>query len=209
MKRFTEWLQKVVLRIRVPNDEVALLALVNYGQNAVVGSNKILILPAHQERPSFRSNPRVHNDDVNRFRREIRVGGSDGQRSIEQIKGRHVMRYVDKRHFRIDLEYDGLERSDEMIVGAVIGCQCDDGIGHEALPLGILAAVGTKWEGTSYLSTLSEARSLVKKSRVRCCAIANVHFRTILRILWALWNLRRLVSLRGGAEWDRGFGREQ
>ena len=53
------------------------------------------------------------------------------QRSIEQIKGRHVMCDVHDRHFWIDLENDSLYGPDQMVVGTVVGSQCDDGVGHE------------------------------------------------------------------------------
>jgi hypothetical protein len=43
-------------------------------------------------------------------------------------------------YFWIDFENDSLYGSDQMVVGTVVGRQCDDGVAHEVLPLRVFGA---------------------------------------------------------------------
>jgi hypothetical protein len=70
---------------------------------------------------------------VNCSRRKICVGRANGKRAIQQVIRRDVMSDIDDGSVGIDLENDTLQRADQMVVRAVVGRECDDGIGHSAL----------------------------------------------------------------------------
>ena len=107
VKGFAERLEKIVFGVGMAHDDVW-FALVNEREHAVIGRNEIVILPADEQRAALRSHAGVDDHHVNCLWRKVRISRANGQRAIEQIEGRHVMRYVDEGHFRIDLENDAL-----------------------------------------------------------------------------------------------------
>src|ERR1700721_496483 len=94
-----------------------------------------MILSSDEQWPPFRTHARINNHHMDRLRRKVRVSRADGQRAVEQIEGRHVMRDVHDGRVGIYPENDALYGSDEMGLGAVVCRQSDDGVGHEVLQL--------------------------------------------------------------------------
>ena len=118
------------------DDKVLLLAFINHRQHAVIGRDKILVLRADEQRPPFRSHAGIHNHHVDRFRRKVGIRRANRQRAVEQIEGRDVVRDVHDGHVGIDLEDDAFERANQMVVRAVISCQCNDRVGQWILSPG-------------------------------------------------------------------------
>lgn len=57
------------------------------------------------------------------------------------------MRDVHEGHFGINFEDDSLQRPDQVVVGAKVCCQCDDGVGHEVLQPGYSARTACREVG--------------------------------------------------------------
>src|SRR5207248_7897625 len=75
----------------------------------------------------------IEHVDVNGLRRKIGVRRADGQRAVEQIKGRDVVRDVHDGRIRIDLQNDALQRANQVVVDAVVRRQGNDRVGQGAL----------------------------------------------------------------------------
>src|ERR1700722_3732002 len=107
-----------------------LLPLVNQRENAIVWSYEILILSGDQQWATGRTNSRIYDHDVNCSWRKIGVCRTDGESSVKQVIGIHVVSDIDDGEFRVDLKQNAFERADQMIVGAVVGGQGNDWISH-------------------------------------------------------------------------------
>jgi len=74
------------------------------------------------------------------FRRKVGICRANRQRSVEKIKRRDVVRDVHDSYIGIDLQDYALQRSDQMVTGAVVGCERDDRVGQWVFSPGIICA---------------------------------------------------------------------
>src|SRR5580658_9016265 len=103
-------------------------ALINHREDAIVRRDEELLLSAYQNRTARGSHPRIHDDDVNRARWEIRIRIRKGERAVENVEGSHAMVDVHNSRGGIDVEDDPLHGSDKMVARAKIRGERDDGI---------------------------------------------------------------------------------
>ena len=71
---------------------------------------------------------------------KVRISRANRQRRVEQVKRREVVRDVHDGDIGINFQYYALQRSDQMVVGAVISCERDDRVGQRVLSSGIICA---------------------------------------------------------------------
>src|SRR5882762_9738556 len=140
MKSLAHWLQVVVFDIGMAHDKIVFLTFINDRQHAVVRRYKILILGADKKRTTLRSHTGIHNHDVDGLRRKVGIRRANRQGSVEQIKRRDVVRDVHDGYVGIDLEDYALQRSDQMVVGAVVSCERNDRVGQWILSSGMICA---------------------------------------------------------------------
>src|SRR5882762_8650272 len=140
MKSLAHWLQVVVFDIGMAHDKIVFLTFINDRQHAVVRRYKILILGADKKRTTLRSHTGIHNHDVDGLRRKVGIRRANRQGSVEQIKRRDVVRDVHDGYVGIDLPDYALQRSDQMVVGAVVSCERNDRVGQWILSSGMICA---------------------------------------------------------------------
>src|SRR2546429_325924 len=157
MKSFAHRLQVVVFDIRMAHDQTIFLTFINDRQHAVVRRYKILILSADQQRTTLRSYTGIHNHDVDRLRRKVGIRRANRQGPVEQIKSRDVVRHVHDGYIGIDLQDYALQRSDQMVVGAVVSCERNDRVGQWILSSGMICA----WRAEEHTSELQSRLHLV------------------------------------------------
>src|SRR5204863_5625161 len=174
MKSLAHRLQVIVFDVRVTDDKAFRLAFIKNGQHAVVGCDEILILRADQQGTALRPHARVDYDYVDCFRRKVKISGADRQRRVKQVEWRNVVRDIHDGDIGIDFQDYALQRSDQMVVGAVVSRERDDRVGQGVLSPGKFAHGARAENGfTPHILTLAEARASVKNSRGGCCALAN------------------------------------
>jgi hypothetical protein len=157
----------------VADDEVGLF-LVYAREDAVIRSDKVLVLTADEQRTPLSANAGIDDNNVNGAGREKGIGGSDSQGAVKKIEGRNLVSDVDDRSVGINLEDDALEHGYQVIVRAVVRGQRDEWIGQVfPFPMRLSLLVC----GLAHHLTLSKRARDGKKRSTRRYASANVTVR--------------------------------
>ena len=100
--------------------------VVDSGEHAIIGRDKIVLVAGNENGTARCADAGIDHDEVDGFRREIRIGLSDGDGAVKNIVSEDVMGDVDDVDFGIDAENHALHYADQVIAGAVVRRQSDD-----------------------------------------------------------------------------------
>src|SRR6185369_11365739 len=95
-------------------------------EKPIIGSNEELLVGAHDNGPSFRSNSWINNSDVNRPRRKRLVSREQRERTGLDILWRYLVSEINDHRPRIDRENRTLHCTDEVISRPEIGEQSNN-----------------------------------------------------------------------------------
>ena len=125
MKRAAHRRSEIMVGSDVPHVN-AFFPGIDHGEHTVIGRDEMISVARRQNRPPLGAHARVHDNQMDRAIRKIRIRLGNRQRAIEHIEGLHGMRNVHDRGFGHNVENDSLHRAHKMIVGSKIGGQSND-----------------------------------------------------------------------------------
>jgi len=144
-------------------DGKTFLRVEHHGEHAIVGSDEKMVIAGDEDGAPGGADSGIDNHHVNGLVREIFVGHADGERTVEDVAGQDVMADVDDLAFGEDFKNHSLHRAYQMVVGAVIGCERDDGWVQSCL-------VAAESHSACIHGTLANRVGFVKKWQSTCCA---------------------------------------
>ena len=126
-------IQEVVIGGDVPHLDV-FLALVDEREHAVIRRDKCVFHRASQDRPPRRAHARVHHHQVNRVGGEEPVALDQREGGFEHVVRADVVVEVHQDGFGIDIQYDGFDDPDEMVLKPEVGGEGYESFARQKFP---------------------------------------------------------------------------